>query len=403
MSESEQNNKVNEFAGITNVDLERAKFYLESAAWNMDSALASFYDEGPEDEPLSGSTGQTSSRPLTTFSRDVPMASASNYKPTAKPKKWQPQSRIMTFSSLKNSEVEDKDSDDDEGQRFYAGGSITSGQQVIGPPRNNADVISDMFQTAQKYASTSAPSSSGASSAHESGASNFFGTGYKLGQTENDTEVIPSRSSTSKRSSNQEEVVLKVWKEGFTINDGELHSINEPENREFLLLVARGEEIPPLLLKEANVSSEDELHVSVEDHRYEEYVPTKPKKKVFGGSGNLLGSPVPEVVGNEAFKEASPDNGVANEAAARAEIPLTPDSPTTSLQIRLVDGTRLIATFNHSHTIGDIRRYIITARSSFASRPFKLQSSYPPKTLDNEDQTLSDAGLLNTVIFQRIG
>lgn len=49
------------------------------------------------------------------------------------------------------------------------------------------------------------------------------------------------------------------------------------------------EEIPPLLLKEANVTSEDELHVSVEDHRYEEYVPTKQKKKVFGGSGHLLG------------------------------------------------------------------------------------------------------------------
>lgn len=58
--------------------------------------------------------------------------------------------RIMTFSSLKNAESEDKDSDDEEGQRFYAGGSITSGQQVIGPPRNNADVITDMFQTAQK-------------------------------------------------------------------------------------------------------------------------------------------------------------------------------------------------------------------------------------------------------------
>lgn len=49
------------------------------------------------------------------------------------------------------------------------------------------------------------------------------------------------------------------------------------------------EEIPPLLLKEANVSSVDELHVSVEDHRYEEYVPSKPKKKIFGGSGHLLG------------------------------------------------------------------------------------------------------------------
>lgn len=51
--------------------------------------------------------------------------------------------------------------------------------------------------------------------------------------------VIPSRNSTTKRSSNQE-VVLKVWKEGFTINDGELHSIDQPENREFLLTVARG-------------------------------------------------------------------------------------------------------------------------------------------------------------------
>lgn len=36
MSDSEQSNKVNEFVGITNVDTERAKFYLEMAAWNMD-------------------------------------------------------------------------------------------------------------------------------------------------------------------------------------------------------------------------------------------------------------------------------------------------------------------------------------------------------------------------------
>lgn len=65
------------------------------------------------------------------------------------------------------------------------------------------------------------------------------------------------------------------------------------------------------------------------------------------------------MVGNDVPKEVLSDNGVANDVAARAEVPLTPDVPTTSLQIRLVDGTRLIATFNHSHTIGDIRRYII--------------------------------------------
>lgn len=40
-----------------------------------------------------------------------------------------------------------------------------------------------------RYASTSAPGGS-SSSAHDSGASNFFGTGYKLGQTDNDTEGL---------------------------------------------------------------------------------------------------------------------------------------------------------------------------------------------------------------------
>lgn len=36
MSESEQNAKIKQFIGFTDTDRERAKFYLESAAWNMD-------------------------------------------------------------------------------------------------------------------------------------------------------------------------------------------------------------------------------------------------------------------------------------------------------------------------------------------------------------------------------
>jgi len=57
------------------------------------AALASFYDEGTDEEPPSGNAGQSSSRPAAASNRDVPMASISSYKPVAKPKKWQPQSR----------------------------------------------------------------------------------------------------------------------------------------------------------------------------------------------------------------------------------------------------------------------------------------------------------------------
>lgn len=58
--------------------------------------MASFYDEGTDDEPMSDNAGQASSQPATAASiRDVPMASASSYKPAAKPKKWQPPSRYL--------------------------------------------------------------------------------------------------------------------------------------------------------------------------------------------------------------------------------------------------------------------------------------------------------------------
>lgn len=71
----------------------------------------------------------------------------------------------------------------------------------------------------------------------------------------------------------------------------------------------------------------------------------------------LIYSSAPEAV--ETLKDNYSDNGVANETAARAEVPLSPDAPITSVHIRLADGTRLVAKFNHSHTVADIRRYII--------------------------------------------
>lgn len=56
--------------------------------------MASFYDEGTDDEPLSDNAGHAS-RPAAVSNRDVQMASASTYKPAAKPKKWTPQSRYL--------------------------------------------------------------------------------------------------------------------------------------------------------------------------------------------------------------------------------------------------------------------------------------------------------------------
>ena len=77
-------------------------------------------------------------------------------------------------------------------------------------------------------------------------------------------------------------------------------------------------------------------------------------------------------------------------------------APTTTIQIRLDDGSRLVASLNHSHTVGDLRRYVTTARPQLAAAgEFALRTSYPPKELTDDAATLEAAGLLNAALLLR--
>lgn len=55
-----------------------------------------------------------------------------------------------------------------------------------------------------------------------------------------------------------------------------------------------------------------------------------------------------------------PADQAANEAQAKKELNVDTSQPTTTIQIRLVDGSTVRAQFNLTHTVSDIRRYIIT-------------------------------------------
>lgn len=45
---------------------------------------------------------------------------------------------------------------------------------------------------------------------------------------------------------------------------------------------------------------------------------------------------------------------------ATEQLAVIADQPTTMIQVRLADSSRLSARFNHSHTVADLRTYIIT-------------------------------------------
>ena len=58
------------------------------------------------------------------------------------------------------------------------------------------------------------------------------------------------------------------------------------------------------------------------------------------------------------------------------------------VQVRMADGSRLIVRLNHSHTVGDLRAYITTARPQYASVPFALLNTFPPTEITQETKTL---------------
>ena len=71
--------------------------------------------------------------------------------------------------------------------------------------------------------------------------------------------------------------------------------------------------------------------------------------------------------------------------------------PTTTLQVRLHDGSRKVVKANKSHTVSEIKAHVATLTPGIA---FTLKAGFPPKELAEMEKSLEDAGLLGEAIVQ---
>lgn len=177
--------------------------------------------------------------------------------------------------------------------------------------------------------------------------------------------------------------------------------------------------------------------------RDEEYQPpAQPRVKAFSGTGYKL-SGGDDAPGSSSAAGPPPEANLAPGAVTWEGADL--QQPTTSIQLRLADGSRLRATFNLSHTVADIRRcaavgmglrvmcrgvcshaqgwhehgtrqrppihspskiflrrFIIASRPDMAGRAFRLATAFPPSQLDDDSQTVEAAGLANAVVVQKL-
>jgi UBX domain-containing protein 1 len=87
---------------------------------------------------------------------------------------------------------------------------------------------------------------------------------------------------------------------------------------------------------------------------------------------------------------------------APSEWSIDESAPSTSIQLRLRDGSRKVARFNLSHTVSDIRAYIAAAAPACASGEYTLQlAGFPPKRLTDGAMKIGDGGLASSVVIQR--
>ncbi|KAJ6832332.1 plant UBX domain-containing protein 4-like [Iris pallida] len=392
VGKEEQETLIETFVGIASSSREEALFFLESHNWQLDSSIHSFFEHqhpiAEQPQPQQPQEEEEEEElPLPAVLQRLPaMASREEEgrkkKEAAKSRASGSRPKIRTLSDLKSEPGSDSDSD--EPQEYYTGGE-KSGMLVQDPSRGVHDVDS-IFDHARQMGAMQGPFEQQPSSSSR----NFTGTGRLLSGG-----TVPAAPQQA------ENVVHNIyfWSNGFTVNDGPLRRFDDPENAPFLESI-RKSECPKELEPEDRRTA---VHVNL--IRREENCP-EPVKRLnpFQGVGRTLGS------GGSSTDSLVPEPAVAvasSTTSSSAAGPLVVDDslPTTSIQLRLADGTRTVARFNTHHTVGDIRVFIdnhTSLRHGGAARAYTLQTvGFPPKQLTDVTQSIEQAGLANSVVIQK--
>ncbi|CAH9116409.1 unnamed protein product [Cuscuta europaea] len=398
------------FCEITSATSPEALFYLESHNFDLDSAVSTYIEtnqsiplaavvpatdstaanaqSASESQPYSPSQSDASypSRSRTPSpGRSSRLSGAYNLR-SSKPKiasdaggssTGRRSGRIHTFSDLNRQGAEGSGSDSDNPQEYYTGGE-KSGMLVQDPSKmNDVDAI---FEQARQTQPAGRPIENLSQSSRS-----FVGTARRL-----TGEIVPSAPQRP------DDVIhtITFWRNGFTVDDGPLRRLDDPDNAPFLESI-RNSECPMELQP-----SDRKASVQVNLTRKEENCPVPEKRQTpFQGAGRTLASTTNDNVPAQLGVTAPP---LTTAPAPIMGLTVDQTQPSTSIQLRLADGTRMVSRFNMHHTVREIRGFIDASRPG-APRNYQLQTvGFPPKQLTDLDQTIEQAGLANSVVIQRV-
>ncbi|KAL5378973.1 UBX domain-containing protein 1 [Paraphaeosphaeria sporulosa] len=412
-----QDELIASLASLTGLAPAEAEQYLAAANWNLEHAGALYFDGAPDDEHNATSANDPTSQDIMAGDNDndnqtpaqqppgggrtlggayVPPTASSASSAQQPAVRRNPPSRgvagARTLGDLQLSgggghghAHDDDDSDDDDEQHDFFTGGEKSGLAVQNPNQSNPrDHINNILRRARQ----NAPRPGGDD---EEPATRFRGTGMTLGGDDAPSRAIPDPTASAPSLPPRAHRELHLWRDGFSVDDGDLFRYDDPANARTLEMINTGH--APLHI--LNVEQGQEVDVEVHAHKDEDYV--KPKKKwvPFSGSGQRLGSPTFGASSSApppapAASSSGPTAAAGTADAAKPTVNVDSSAPVVTLQIRLADGTRLPSRFNTTHTIGDVYDFVNSASAASTQRPYALMTTFPSRELSDKAQALGD-------------
>ncbi|XP_057525956.1 plant UBX domain-containing protein 3-like [Amaranthus tricolor] len=416
---SEHQNLIDSFMEITSSSPEEAQFFLESHNFDVDAAVSTFFESNSAPSvanPILDSAAQEADTEadIVSPSPSSPSASLSpspsrsrshsppsgvrslynlrsrrtsenkdnNYGGTSKSRRSRGRvGGVRTLADLNHNSSEDSDSDHshDHPPQYFTGGE-KSGMVVQDPSNDNH--VEAIFEQARRMGALEGPADVHRPS---SSSRSFSGTARLLSG-----EVVPS--SARERPPEAVTHTITFWRNGFTVDDGPLRRFDDEENAQILESIKNSE--CPEELQPADRKTAVNVNLVRRNENYSE--PPKEKPAAFQGAGRTLGD------SSSNSSEPSTVTAALNSAPPPTMGLIVDDKlPSTSIQLRLADGTRMVSRFNHHHTIRDIHAFIDASRPARRGAYTLQMMGFPPKQLTDVDQTVEQAGLANSVVIQK--
>lgn len=390
MEQRERDNEtmISVLSSITGALPHEARSFLENNSWQLEEAAAAYYNAQEEEAApaaAEGAEADTYTGPRTLDGRPAPQtipSVGSSSGPASRARAAGASGGIATLGSIGgNSNAGqgqgDDDSDDEEPRDLFAGGE-KSGLAVQDPKNNSKSLINDILKKAK--ANTPKPPSPPATA----GPSRFRGPGTTLGGDDTPSRTIADPNAGQPPQSAPQTRILHIWEDGFSVDDGDLCRFDDPQHSRDLSMIRNGR--APLHLMGVAPGQPVDVQLNKHDEKYK-----KPKGvyKPFSGSGQRLGSPTPGPT-SSATSAPAPAASAASHASSVPGPRIDESEPTVLLRLQLIDGTRLNARFNATHTVGDVYDFINRASPANSVTPWVLATTFPNKDHADKSAVLSD-------------